>query len=87
MNLQEYIFSKTSPFFLKIKVIPNSKKNQIIWFMEDWNLKIKITWIPFKWEVNKNIISFLSKELSISKSNLQIHSWYISKLKTIKIDF
>lgn len=86
MNLSEYIYDKKSPVFLKCKVIPNSKKNEIIWFLDNGILKIKMTWIPEKWTVNKNMLLFLKTEIWLVK-NIELISWSKSNYKTIKIDF
>ena len=47
MNLSEF-FEKNKIF--KVKVIPNSPKTEIVWFMEDWTLKLKSRQVPEKWK-------------------------------------
>jgi len=86
MDLLDYI-DKNSSNIIKIKVVPNSQNNLFLWEMNDWCLKFKIKWVPEKWKVNKEIISFLSKELKIAKNNIKLLSWETSRNKTIKIDF
>lgn len=83
MNLEDKLNISN---ILKIKVIPNSEKTEIIWEMDDWTIKIKSKWVPEKWKVNLEIIKFLSKTLDISKDNIKIISWETSRNKLIKID-
>lgn len=87
MNLIEYIDKKENIWFLNIKVIPNSSKTEIVWLMENWVLKVKSKWVPENWNVNNEIISFISKELKINKKFIQIISWKTSRNKLIRIDF
>ena len=70
---------------LKIKLIPNSPKNQIIGFMGDV-LKIKITAPPVDNKANKALIEFLSKELKIAKSKIEIIKGQKSRNKVLKIE-
>ncbi len=87
MNLIDFININNNKSFLKIKVIPNSDKTEILWLMDDWTLKIKSRWIPENWKVNLEVIKFISKDLKINKKNIKIISWETSKIKLIKIDF
>lgn len=87
MNLIEFIDKKENIWYLKIKVIPNSDKTEIVWLMDDWVLKIKSRWIPENWKVNLKIIDFISKNLWINKKFIQIVSWETSRNKLIKIAF
>ena len=87
MNLIEFIDKKENFWYLKIKVIPNSDKTEVVWLMEDWVLKIKSRWIPENGKVNIEIIDFISKSLWINKKFIQIISWQTSRNKLIKIAF
>lgn len=78
---------------LTVRIIPNSSKNELVF--EDTFLKIKITAQPIEGKANKALIEFLSKQLKISKSNIEIIKGETSKEKTVlfknivseKIDF
>lgn len=69
--------------FVRLKIIPNSSRNEIIWDGE--NLKIKITAQPVENKANKALIEFLSKQLKTAKSNIQIIKGETSKEKTLLI--
>ena len=56
---------------LKIKVITNAQKTEIIWELEDWTIKLKVKAIPEKWKAN---------------SEIEIISGKTSKLKLLKIE-
>lgn len=71
---------------LKIKVIPNSWKNEILWEWEDGFLKIKVKWVPENWKVNNELIKFLAKNLKIEKSKIKIISGKKERKKLLKVD-
>lgn len=87
MEILEKINLKTGKNFLRLKVIPNSSKTEIVEIMENAVLKIKIKAIPEKWKANAEVINFFSKGLKINKQKINITSGKTSSLKTIKIDF
>lgn len=68
---------------LKLKIVPNSSKNEIIKTEE--GLKVKITAQPIEGKANKALIDFLSKTFKISKSSFGIIKGETSKEKTILI--
>ena len=68
---------------LKIKIVPNSSKNDIIF--EDEFIKIKITAQPIENKANKALIEYLSKTLKLPKSNIELVKGETSKEKTLFI--
>ena len=66
---------------VNIKIVPNSSKNDII--IEDEFIKVKVTAQPIENKANKALIEFLSKELKIPKTNIEIVKGETSKEKTI----
>lgn len=69
---------------VRLKIIPNSSRNEVI--IDDDNLKIKITAQPIENKANKALIEFLSKKLRIAKSNIKIIKGETSKEKTLLIN-
>ena len=69
---------------IMIKVIPNSRKNEIVEFVNEV-LKVRIKALPDKGKANEELIAFLSEELSIPKSKVQILSGHASRLKKVEI--
>lgn len=68
---------------VRLKIIPNSSKNDIIW--ENDGLKVKITAQPIENKANKALIELFSKKLKIAKSNIQIIKGELNKEKTLLI--
>lgn len=68
---------------VRIKIIPNSSKNDVIF--ENDGVKIKITAQPIENKANKALIEFLSKKLKVAKSNIQIIKGELNKEKTLLI--
>ena len=68
---------------LKIRIVPNSSKNEII--LEDEFIKIKITAQPIENKANKALIEYLSKVFKIAKSSIEIVKGDTSKEKTLLI--
>jgi len=68
---------------IRLKIIPNSSKNEMIW--ENESLKVKIMAQPIENKANKALIEFFSKRLKIAKSNIQILKGELNKEKTILI--
>ena len=81
-ELRELVLNNDEIKF-KIKVVANSKNNNIE-FLEDF-VKIKIKQRAIEGKANKAIIKYLSEEIKIPKSKISISSGEKSSLKTIKI--
>lgn len=69
---------------VRLKIIPNSSRNELVW--ENEALKIKITAQPIENKANKALIEFLSKTLRTAKSNITIVKGELNKEKTILIN-
>lgn len=78
--------SHNPKIYLNLTIIPNAKKNEVIGFIEDKSLKIKISSPPENNKANKELIKFLAKKLKISKNQIQIIKGKKSKKKTICIE-
>lgn len=70
---------------LKIKVVPKSKQNQLIGWLTDDILKVKIAAVPEKGKANQELIEFLSETFEVQKNRIEILQGETSVLKTIKI--
>lgn len=68
-------------WILKLKISPNASKNEII--KTDDGLKVKVTAQPIDNKANKALIEFLSKQVKIPKSSIEIIKGETSKDKTI----
>lgn len=68
---------------LQLKISPNASKNEII--KTDDGIKIKITAQPVEGKANKALVEFLSKELKIPKTSIEVVKGSTSKLKSVLI--
>ena len=66
---------------IKVKIVPNSSKNEIV--LEEEFIKIKVTAQPIENKANKALIEFLSKKFKIPKTSIEILHGETSKEKTI----
>lgn len=68
-------------FLLNLKIVPNSSKNEIL--VSDGVVKIKITAQPVDGKANKALVEFLSKELKVPKTSIEIVKGATSKEKAV----
>ena len=68
---------------IKVKIIPNSSKNDII--IEGDSVKVKLTAQPIENKANKALVEFLSKTVKVPKSSIEIVRGLTSKEKTLLI--
>ena len=68
---------------IRLKIVPNSSRNELI--IEDDFLKLKVTAQPIDNKANKALVEFLAKQFKIPKSYIEIIKGNTSKEKTILI--
>lgn len=66
---------------LKLRIAPNSAKNQLI--LSDDMIKLKITAQPIENKANKAVVEYLSKLFKIPKTSISILKGDTSKDKTL----
>ena len=66
---------------IRVKIVPNSSKNDLI--LEDEFIKIKVTAQPIENKANKALVEFLSKQFKLPKTSIEILKGDTSKEKTI----
>ena len=66
---------------IRIKIVPNSSKNDLI--IEDEFIKVKVTALPIENKANKALIEFLSKRFKVPKTSIEIVKGDTSKEKTL----
>lgn len=74
---------KDDGILLRIKISPNSSKNQVI--IDGDVIKIKVTAQPIEGKANKAVIEYLSKQIKIPKTSIEIVKGDTSKEKTLFI--
>lgn len=84
MSHEHSLFFYFFKMILKIKVKPNSRKNEVS-VENAFSLKIKIKAVPEKGKANKELINFLSEIFEVPKSFIQIINGESSPNKRVKI--
>ena len=79
----------TIPYILHVHVIPKAAKNQVIGWEKDpagdrW-LKVRVAATPEDGKANKELLSFLGKQLGVPAKQLSISSGEGSRYKRVKI--
>lgn len=74
---------KENGVLVRLRISPNSAKNQII--KDGEIIKLKITAQPIEGKANKAVIEYLSKLFKVPKSAVEIIKGDLSKEKTIFI--
>lgn len=67
---------------LKVKIIPKASRSEIVGW-ENGELKIRIAAIPEKGEANIELVRFLSKQLGIGKSKIELVKGQTSRHKCL----
>jgi uncharacterized protein (TIGR00251 family) len=80
----EWINETAEGVELRIKAVPRASKNEIQG-LHDGALKIRLTTPPVDGKANQALIKFLSKQLAISKSQIELIQGETSRGKTLRI--
>lgn len=70
---------------LKLRIIPNAKKSEIVAWLDAQTLKIKIHAPPVEGKANEELIRFLAKTCGIKKSEIRILSGETGRDKLIEV--
>ncbi len=70
---------------LVVRVVPNSSKTEVVGWMADGALKIRLAAPPVDGEANRELISYLAKTLKLPKSEVEITNGQTSKKKTLRL--
>lgn len=87
MNLDTYRarFRSDKRLMLSVKVTPKSSKNEIVGFLDDGTMKLKITAAPEKGKANAEIVAFLAAQFGVSKRQVEIVRGSTAALKVVVI--
>ena len=84
-----FYFETNDTITLQVKISPNASSLAIKGIFTDYDnkdfLKISVVSVPEKGKANKELIKFLSKELGVSKSDIDIISGETGHFKKIVI--
>ena len=66
---------------IKIQIIPNASRNEIVGRNDDGEYKVKVQAPPVNGAANKNLIKFIAGTVDVSKSKVRIVSGIKSRKK------
>ncbi len=75
---------KSAKMLIKVKVFPNSKKEEIIKKSED-SFEIKVKAKPIKGEANREVVRILSSYFNILESKVRLIKGFKERNKIFKI--
>ena len=78
------ITKSANAVLFEVKVQPRSSVNKIVGW-EGETLKIKLASPPVEGKANESLISFLSNQLNVKKSSIQILKGLKSKIKLMQV--
>lgn len=82
MGVNSKVVRKTpNGLVIKVRIVPNSSKNDII--LEEEFIKVKVTAQPIENKANKALIEFLAKSFKVPKTSIEILKGDTSKDKTL----
>lgn len=70
---------------LTIKVVPRARKNEIVSFMSDDTLKVRVTAPPVEGAANEAVIQLLADALSVSKNKINIVAGETHSQKVVSV--
>lgn len=70
---------------LTVHLQPNAKKNEIVAWLDDDTIKVKIAAPAVEGKANKALIEFLSEEFDIAKSKITIVRGLTARMKQVEI--
>ena len=71
--------------FVKIKVVPGSRKTEFFSLMSDGSYKIRLKAPPVDGKANIELIRWMSRQFGVSREEVSIKSGTTSRQKLIKI--
>ena len=73
--------------YIRVKVTPNSSKNEVVGEMADGTVKIRIHAKPKHGEANLELLKFLSVVYDLPRENIKIISGKTDSIKLIKLSY
>lgn len=70
---------------LRVKVIPKSSKSEVIGYLPDGTLKVKIAAAPERGKANAELCALLAKQFGVPRKNVTIVSGETSQHKHVRI--
>jgi len=70
---------------IRVKVIPKSSRNEVVGYLDDGTLKVKVAAAPEKGKANAELCSFLAKHFHVPTRNVSVVSGEKSHRKLVRV--
>ncbi len=70
---------------IRVKVIPKSSRNEVVGYLDDGTLKVKVAAAPEKGKANAELCSFLAKHFHVPARNVSVVSGEKSHRKLVRV--
>ena len=77
--------SPSPSFRLAVRVTPGARRDELLGFLDDGTLRVKIASPPVEGRANEALLSFLSRLLGIPRSAIAVRSGAGSRIKVLDI--
>ena len=79
------MFTSGNEAKISLRVYPNASRNEMMGFT-DGVLRVKISAPPIKGKANRELITFLSRLLGVSKGSVNIIKGHTTRNKVVAVD-
>jgi uncharacterized protein len=76
---------KDKSCLVDLRVVPNASKDEIVGWMPDGRLKVKVHAVPEGGRANRAVEEFVAKALSLPKRAVSIEKGGTSRDKTVRV--
>lgn len=70
---------------IAVKVIPKSSRNEVVGFLDDGTLKIKVAAVPERGRANDELCRFLAEQFQVPQRSVSVIAGQTSHQKRIQI--
>jgi uncharacterized protein (TIGR00251 family) len=70
---------------LRVKVTPRSSRSEVVGYLADGTLKVKVAAPPEKGRANEELRSVLARKFGVPERNVEIVSGHSGPLKRVRI--
>jgi uncharacterized protein (TIGR00251 family) len=70
---------------ITVRVIPRAKRNEMVGWLDDGTLKVRLTAPPVDGKANQALIKFMSETFDIQKADVEIRTGSTSRNKLLRL--
>jgi len=69
-----------------VKVVPRASKSELVGFLEDGSLKVKLAAVPERGKANEELRQVLSRAFGVSRNQVEIIAGETSPRKLVRVN-